>query len=872
MKKMKKLPAIAILTLLLSTMFFTCYSTGKQDLDNSTISSEQYEKGFRYNTHGWIYLHIEGEPYKRGYQHGYLLAHEIIDIIGRWQAMFPHKFSWQILKIDAMRLFWRRYSDEYQQEIKGIADGVKAKIGNNVGPSFDYKDILTLNEMYESLSRFRTYSVHPFRIRNSWWFFLLYRQFFYSQSSGETQHIGKCSSFLATGESTKDGGIVAGHSTFGWRSDGENWWHTYICGRWNVLLDIKPTKGNRMLFSTSPGLIWSDEDYYQNDAGMILMETTLSPLGPWTRFGDPIVVRARKAIQYSDSIEEMVDFLLKNNNGLMANDWLMGDTKTGEIASLELAIRHHSLTRTNNGFLWSCNNAKDDNVRWVLNSFTRLGIFGRIFKTDFEPSLRDIKFEELLTKYNGKIDVDIAKKILSTSPIVSSSTDCKITSTKLIDNFGLWVFMGKPDGSDLISEDFPFKKPKPRYTDFPACGWVQIFSPTDLLAFISDNKQRDDNKGRILWEHETSNGDFGNAIYSSPIKNKDIIYTTSWNGNISAFNINSNNLIWETNLGWSSSSSPIIVKNNIFVGSSDGLYALEKDSGEILWNFKMGAVSSIPVYVNGVVYCGSHDGNIYAINSKNGDLEWTFETNDEIYGSPVVKNNVLFIGSNDGYMYAINIKDKELKWKFKTDRPIVSSSLIVNKDLYFGSWDGNLYSLETETGKLKWKFTTGWGIDSTPAFFDDTIFVGSEDTNFYAIDAEDGTLKWIFPTNGGIQSSATVYGGFVFFGSSDGKLYAVNALSGDLEWCIAPDYFIEGIYNYKTKPIISSPLVDRGKVYIGSINGNLYCFDAQTIEITKSDKEDITIPIDTWLFLVIPLLITILITGLYLKLTGRKNS
>ena len=64
----------------------------------------------------------------------------------------------------------------------------------------------------------------------------------------------------------------------------------------------------------------------------------------------------------------------------MANDWLMGDTKTGEIASLELAFRHHSLNRTINGFLWSCNNAKDDKVRWVLNSFTRLGIFGRIFK------------------------------------------------------------------------------------------------------------------------------------------------------------------------------------------------------------------------------------------------------------------------------------------------------------------------------------------------------------------------------------------------------------------------------------------------------------------------------------------------------------
>jgi len=872
MKEMKKLPVIAILLILFSTIFITGNTTGEQKININTISSEQCEKGYRYNTHGWIYLHIEGKPYERGYQHGYLLADEIVDIIGRWRAMFPQKFAWQMLKIDAMRLFWRKYPDEYQQEIKGISDGVKAKIGKNAGSSVDYKDILTLNEMYESLSRFRGYSVYPFRIRNSWWFSLLYRLISNSKSLAETPHLGKCSTFLATGDSTKDGGIVAGHSTFGWKHKGEYWWHTYICGRWNVLLDIKPTKGNRMLFSTSPGLIWSDEDYYQNEAGLILMETTLSPLGPWTRFGDPIVVRARKAIQYSDSIDEMVDFFLKKNNGLMANDWLMGDTKTGEIASLELTLRHHSLERTKNGFFWSCNNAKSDKVRWVLNSFTRLGIFGRILKRDFEPSPRDIKFEELLTEYNGEIDVDIAKKILSTHPIVSASTDCKITSTKLIDNFGLWVFMGKPEGTDFIAEDFPFTKSKPRYTDFPACGWVQIFSPSGPLHFKSDNKHMENNKGKLLWEHESAIGEFGNAIYSAPMKIEDVIYTTSWNGNISAVDISSKNFIWETNIGWSSSSSPTIVKDIIYVGSSEGLHALDKYSGEILWNFKMGAVSSKPVFVNGIVYCGSHDGKIYAINSKNGDLEWTFETNDEIYGSPVVKDDVLFVGSNDGYLYAIDIKDEELKWKFKTDRPIVSSSIIFNKNLYFGSWDSNLYSIDADSGELKWKYTTGWGIDSTPTFFDDTIYVGSEDTNFYAIDAEDGTLKWMFPTNGGIQSSPTVYGGFVFFGSSDGKLYAVNAISGDLEWSIAPDYFIEGIYNYITKPIVSSPFVDEGKVYVGSTNGNFYCFDARTIEISKSDKEDITVPIDTWLFLIIPLLIIILITGLYLNLIGRKNS
>ena len=151
------------------------------------------------------------------------------------------------------------------------------------------------------------------------------------------------------------------------------------------------------------------------------------------------------------------------------------------------------------------------------------------------------------------------------------------------------------------------------------------------------------------------------------------------------------------------------------------------------------------------------------------------------------------------------------------------------------------------------------------------IYFGSEDNNFYAIDAKDGSLKWTFNTNGGIQSSAVVYGDIVFFGSTDGNFYGLDAFNGSLVWRIAPDYFIEGVYNFRTTPFVSSPFADDGKIYVGSTNGKIYCFDAKTIEDDK-DREDIQVPIDTWLFLIIPLLFVISITCLYLFRTGRKNS
>lgn len=836
-----------------------------------TISSERCEKGYRYNTHGWIYVHIEGGAYERGFQHGYLLADEIVDIIERWNDVFPQKLSWNIQKRDAFRFFWHKYPYEYKEEIKGIADGIAEKGGNIYGSVIDYKDILTLNEMYELLSRFRTYSVSPLKLGDKWWItrILIIRDFL--KSSSEESHFGKCSAFLATGDFTTDGGIIAAHSTWGNRVSDKYWWQNYIAGRWNVLLDIQPTKGHRILMSTSPGLIWSDEDFYQNDAGMILMETTLHPPGPWTRFGDPVVVRARKAIQYSDDIDQMVSFFLKKNNGLMANDWLIGDTKTGEIASLELALRHHSLTRTKNGVIWSCNNAKDDKVRWELNSFTGLNLLGRIWNRNYIPTPRDIKFEEFFNEYKGLIDVNIAKFIMSIEPICSVSTDCKITSSNLVKNFGIWAFMGNPDGTDYIASENPYSKPKKSYTDMPACGWVQIFPLSKSSIFRTDSQKNDQGKsGLVLWEYEPTQVDFGNKIYCSPSINDNVLFTVSWGGKASAIDINNYELIWSREIGVGGS-SPLIKGNTVFIGSSNGLSTLNIETGEVVWENNLESISTRPAYFKNILYCGSTNGNMYAFNSETGELKWAFQTENEIFSSPIVNDNILYFGSNDGFLYAVDIEKKELKWKFKTDSPIVSSPVINNDKIYFGSWDSNLYSLNLKNGRLNWKFTTGWGIDSSPIYYNNIIFVGSEDNNLYAINADNGKLKWMFTTNGGIKSSPTIYGNYIFFGSSDGKIYALDSSNGDLKWSSAPDYYIKGIYNYMTTPIVAPLYVEDGKVYVGSTNGKIYCYDSQTLENYQMSDLEIEVTIDTWLFLFIPLLLVIFTTGLYLYISRRKN-
>jgi hypothetical protein len=130
--------------------------------------------------------------------------------------------------------------------------------------------------------------------------------------------------------------MVIGHTT---------WWPLTLAEQTNVMLDIQPTSGHRLLMQSYPGGIESGTDWYQNDAGMVLTETTIRQ-SPSTSNGTPIAYRARKAIQYGDDIEKVVEYLTTKNNGLYTNEWLIGDAKNNEIAMYELGTYKTRLYRS----------------------------------------------------------------------------------------------------------------------------------------------------------------------------------------------------------------------------------------------------------------------------------------------------------------------------------------------------------------------------------------------------------------------------------------------------------------------------------------------------------------------------------------------
>ena len=134
-------------------------------------------------------------------------------------------------------------------------------------------------------------------------------------------------------------------------------------------------------------------------------------------------------------------------------------------------------------------------------------------------------------------------------------------------------------------------------------------------------------------------------------------------------------------------------------------------SGKLTWSFTTGAaVLSSPVVVNGTVYVGSDDNNVYALNATTGAKVWGYTTGDEVYSSPAVANGTVYVGSDDSNVYALNATTGKVTWSFTTGDYVLSSPAVVNGVVYVGSVDGNVYAIGSAAAVTSQGATPGFDV------------------------------------------------------------------------------------------------------------------------------------------------------------------
>jgi len=369
-------------------------------------------------------------------------------------------------------------------------------------------------------------------------------------------------------------------------------------------------------------------------------------------------------------------------------------------------------------------------------------------------------------------------------------------------------------------------------------------------------------------------------IIGSPALDNGRIYVGTTAGNLYALDTQTGEKIWQFKAKGRWASQPLIGKQLLYQLNGDGtFYALDKTDGSVRWTFTTGGEHRMKrrastttyddiwdYYLSGatldenVVYFGSSDGHIYALDAGNGTLIWEYITSGEVHATPLVHDSLVYAGSMDGRLYALRTTNGTPAWVFDTigaryfPKGAVQRAPTLTEDaIIFGSRDFNLYALDPATGMGLWNYKDpgGW-IVATPAVKDGSVFVGTSDSHlFYSVGARSGRIQWERPLNMRVYGSAVFDDRRVYFGCFNGYLYGLNRQDGTMEWTFQTDGSkanYHRVYNERDKfrngfelygnsiedmldseakiqamgSILSTPVIKDNTIYFGSTDSTFY--------------------------------------------------
>jgi hypothetical protein len=347
---------------------------------------QKIKNGHRYDLNGWTYVSIQGNPKERGYAYGKLIKQDMKEVKRILDFLIYNEYGvkWEFFIEVAKKYYSEKIQEmfpEFYEEMVGFAEGANMNVHEVVA----WNNYFTLTESWwGNMPEEEALAVKGTNLANS----------FASKEGGAQE---RCSAFIAVGDWTSDGKIVCAHNNFS----------NYIDGQFaKFVVDIKPTKGNRMLMLGFPGWIWSGTDFFVTSAGILGTETTI---GGFIAYDNkvPISCRIRNAMQYGKNLDDYEKMLLDGNSGDYANSWLFGDTNKNEIMRIELGLRFHKTERTTNGCFIGFNAPYDPRIRNLECVNTGIDDIRR------HQGARKVRLADLMDEWKGKLNIDVAQKIIS---------------------------------------------------------------------------------------------------------------------------------------------------------------------------------------------------------------------------------------------------------------------------------------------------------------------------------------------------------------------------------------------------------------------------------------------------------------------------
>jgi outer membrane protein assembly factor BamB len=249
-----------------------------------------------------------------------------------------------------------------------------------------------------------------------------------------------------------------------------------------------------------------------------------------------------------------------------------------------------------------------------------------------------------------------------------------------------------------------------------------------------------------------------------------------------------------------------------------------------LWRFTDRPLLEFPpIYVGGRLYFVNNSGFAYALDADTGKVLWKRRIGRLNASSPAYyKHRLYIVNLVPGHIVKLNARNGKVVWKRSLPARAESSPLVIDRTVYFGCENGELFAISTGKGQVRWSTSLGGPIKSAPAYHGGKLFVGDYGGYMNAVDAETGELVWQsgslgpgFGGSGAFYSTPAVAYGRVYAGNNDARVYSYDTGSGELAWS-----YSTGGYAY-SGPAVANTRHSPPTVFIGSFDGNVYALDAK---------------------------------------------
>jgi len=354
-----------------------------------------------------------------------------------------------------------------------------------------------------------------------------------------------------------------------------------------------------------------------------------------------------------------------------------------------------------------------------------------------------------------------------------------------------------------------------------------------------------------IWQEDLGEGASDNYLNLRPVLANKTLFSIHFSGNVKAYNTETNDSIWTFNTGSKIGSPLTLHKRVLYFGTSEGeVFAVDANNGKLIWKAPITSeVISAPAVVDGYVVARSVNGDLHAFNTKDGSLRWSNQQRTPSLtlrgtSAPLIYNDIVVNAYDNGKLIAYNIQKGNILWqkaiatahgRSPLERIVdVDADLVILDDvIYTTASQGKIAAVQVGSGQIIWSRDigsyTGMAVDAYRIYLADT------ESRLWALDRNNGATLWKQDTV--LRRSVSkpiLHSGYVIVGDFNGFLHWFSRGTGKLEArarlktfnYTTPDLDeTEDMLYPKTNDILATPIIDGNILIAMDRHGNTEAYE-----------------------------------------------